>query len=389
MTRKAEVKEPQVSVKTVLTVCLTVVGVATVVYIVLQTRVAMTVTIGAVLLAVALNHAVQALERLGVRRSLAIAAAMLMLLLVFAGIGVVVIPMALTQGKALIEQVPQLIAKAKDTYLYETLDARFHIEEQLRVLGVGDGNLQGALQPAFRVIGGAVSVFIAFIAVFFLTIFMLAFGPRVIRAWLSETTALHRERYERVLGKIYTSIGGYLAGLVLVASVNACLTTLFLAINQVPFFLPLGITSGMMSFVPYLGPAVMAVCTSTISLATGGPWHAVATAIYFILYGQLEGQVLSPIVYRRTVKLNPLIALLAALFFLELAGILGALVAVPAAAAGQILLREFLLMRRERLAPSSSTAPSAASGGPPKSPSESGGATPISTARQFPHSPRS
>ncbi len=388
MTRKAEFRESQVSVKTVLTVCLTVLGVATVVYIVLQTRIAITLTIGAVLLAVALNHAVQALERLGARRSYAIAAVMLMLLMVFAGIGMVVIPMALTQGKALIDQLPQLIAKAKETYLYETLNARFHIEEQLKMLGVADGNLQGALAPAFKVIGGAVSVFVAFITVFFLTIFMLAFGPRVIRAWLSEATAQRRERYERVLGKIYTSIGGYLAGLVLVASVNACLTTLFLAINQVPFFLPLGITSGMMSFVPYLGPVVMAVCTSTISLATGGPWHALATAVYFIIYGQIEGQILSPIVYRQTVKLNPLIALLSALFFLELAGIPGGLVAVPAAAAGQIVLREFLRMRRERMNLGSSIAPSASSG-PPQSPGESGGATPISTARQFPRSPRS
>lgn len=344
----AEIRESQISVRNVLTVCLTVLGVATVVYIVMQTRLAITLTIGATLLAVALNHAVSALERRGVRRSLAIAAVMFTLLLVFSGIALVVIPAAVSQGKALVSQAPHLIAKAKQTYLYETLDARFHIDEQLQTLGLANGNLQRALDPAFRVIGGAVSVFVAFITIFFLTIFMLVFGPTLVRAFLSEAL-VHRERYERILKKIYDSIGGYLAGLMLIASVNACVTTIFLAINQVPFFLPLGITSGLMSLIPYVGPAVMAILTSAISLVTGGPWHAMASAIYFIVYGQFEGQVLSPIVYRRAVKVNPLIALLSALFFIELAGIPGAIVAVPAAAAGQILLREYLAFRRERM----------------------------------------
>lgn len=382
----AGASESQISVKTVLTVCLTVLGVATVVYILMQTRVAMTLTIGAALLAVALNHAAHALERRGVKRSLAIAAVMLMLLLAFSGVAVLVIPAALSQGKALIDQAPQLIANAKHTYLYQTLDARFHIEEQLQSLGIANGNLQRALEPAFKVFTGAVSVFVAFLTIFFLTIFMLAFGPRLIRAFLAEVVSPeHRERYERILEKIYNSIGGYLAGLILIASVNACLTTVFLAINQVPFFLPLGIMSGLMSLIPYLGPAVMAVFTSVISLATGGPWHALATAVYFILYGQFEGQVLSPIVYRRTVKVNPLIALLSALFFVELAGIPGAIVAVPAAAAGQIVLRELLVMRRERQT-LQALDPSVAA--PPSGPPEPGRATPISTARQLPRSPR-
>ncbi len=377
--KAAEIRESQISVRNVLTVCLTVLGVATVVYIVMQTRLAITLTIGATLLAVALNHAVSALERRGVRRSLAIAAVMFALLLVFSGIALVVIPAAVSQGKALVSQAPHLIAKARQTYLYETLDARFHLDEQLQTLGLASGNLQRALDPAFRVIGGAVSVFVAFITIFFLTIFMLIFGPTLVRAFLSEAI-VHRERYERILKKIYDSIGGYLAGLMLIASVNACLTTIFLAINQVPFFLPLGITSGLMSLIPYVGPAVMAILTSAISLATGGPWHAMASAIYFIVYGQFEGQVLSPIVYRRAVKVNPLIALLSALFFIELAGIPGAIVAVPAAAAGQILIREYLAFRRERL----SLDPSV--GASPR-PSEAGGATPISAARQLPRSP--
>src|SRR5262249_26463240 len=163
----------------------------------------------------------------------------------------------------------------------------------------------------------------AFVTLFFLNIFMLAFGGRVVQAALREATPARRERYQRILSKIYDSMGGYIAGLLLIASVNTCCTTIFLAINKVPFFLPLGIPSGLLSFIPYVGPAVMAISTSIISLVTGGVWHAVASGVYFILYGQFEGQVLSPIVYRRAGELNPLIALLSVVFFLDLAGPLG------------------------------------------------------------------
>ncbi len=346
----AEPTSSKISVKNVLTVCLTVLAVATAVYIVSQTRLALTLTIGAALIATALNHLVDLSERFGTRRPAAIALVMVTLLVVFTGIALVVIPTAIDQGQALVKQAPVLIAKLRTTPFYQALDSRFQLDERLAgVWELGAGNLQAALAPALRAISGALGLFGAFITLFFLNIFMLAFGGRVVRAALGEALPTRRERYQRILNKIYTSMGGYIAGLLFIASVNACCTTIFLAINKVPFFLPLGIISGLLSLIPYVGPAVMAISTSIISLVTGGMWHAVASAVYFILYGQFEGQVLSPIVYRRVVELNPLIAVLSVLFFVDLAGIVGAVIAVPAAATGQILLREFLAIRRERL----------------------------------------
>ena len=83
-------------------------------------------------------------------------------------------------------------------------------------------------------------------------------------------------------------------------------------------------------------------------LVTGGVWKALAAAIYFVLYGQLEGNVLAPLIYRRTVDVNPLVTLLAILFMAEFIGIAGAILAVPVAAAGQIVMRELLAFRRSR-----------------------------------------
>jgi predicted PurR-regulated permease PerM len=73
----------------------------------------------------------------------------------------------------------------------------------------------------------------------------------------------------------------------------------------------------------------------------------VATGVYFILYGQLEGSVLSPLIFRRTVHINPLVTTLAILFMAEFMGLPGAIIAVPAAATAQILAREILAMREE------------------------------------------
>ena len=79
--------------------------------------------------------------------------------------------------------------------------------------------------------------------------------------------------------------------------------------------------------------------------------------VYFVLYGQLEGNALAPLIFRRTVHVNPLIILLAVLFCAELAGVVGAMVAVPVAATAQIITREVLLFRQERRAAAPGRAP--------------------------------
>ena len=115
-----------------------------------------------------------------------------------------------------------------------------------------------------------------------------------------------------------------------------------------PFFLPLGILSGTSSLVPYAGPLVVAAAITLFALITGGVWSALAAAIYFVVYGQLEGNVLAPFIYRRTAHVNPLVTLLAVLFLVEFMGVVGAVVAVPVAAAAQIVLAEIVTIRREQ-----------------------------------------
>jgi len=156
-----------------------------------------------------------------------------------------------------------------------------------------------------------------------------------------------RTRWERISSRTYSSIGGYLGGLLVICSVNATLTTICLALLQLPFFLPLGILSGFSSLIPYAGPVTVAVLVTTLTLLTSGAVKAAFVVGYFLLYGQFEGNMLGPYIFRRTVHLDPLVTLLAILLLAELMGVVGAIVAVPVVAVAQVVLRDLLVDHRK------------------------------------------
>jgi predicted PurR-regulated permease PerM len=340
-----------VTLKTVLTVSFGVLAVVTLVEAVTHAVVSLALIGASVMIAVALDHAVVMLERRRMNRSLAIGLVCLVLLGVLVGLGFTLIPPVIEQGRQLIHDAPSFIRTARKSSLFHTLDLRFHLgDRMLEAERKLPELLEGAATPLLSAVGGVLSAVAAVVTVAVLVVFMLIFGGRLVRAGVKEARADHRPIYEDVLGKIYQSIGGYLAGLTLVCCINGTMATTFLAIDRVPFFLPLGILSGFSSMVPYAGPTVVGTTISVIALLTTGTWHGVAAGIYYIAYGFLEGNIISPVVFRRTVHVNPLVTTLSILLLSEIAGVVGAIVAVPVAATLQIILREILRLRREQLA---------------------------------------
>jgi predicted PurR-regulated permease PerM len=345
-----EIRPSQVTLKTVFTVAFGVLIVVAIVQAVVNGTLALALTGAALLIAVALDHPVRMLERRGVKRPLAIALVTIAGLGVIAAFGFTLIPPAVAQGRALVHDAPQFLRNARDSALFRTLDTRFHLGERLldaeRQL---PQMLEGAATPILNAVGDFFSGVAAVVTIAFLVIFMLIFGGRLITAAVAEARPERRTMYQDVLAKIYQSIGGYLGGLALICTINATLTISFLAINSVPFFLPLGIVAGLSSMIPYAGPIVAGTGISLITLFTQGIGHGIASAVYFIVYGLLEGNVLAPLIFRRTVNVNPLVVTLSILFMAEIAGIMGAIIAVPVVATLQIVLREVLRIRREQL----------------------------------------
>lgn len=345
-------RRSQVTPKTVFTVGFSALVVVVLAVLVVKTRFALTLTGIALLLALALEHGVSWLERHRLRRWQAIALVLAALVVAVTALGLLVIPAAISQGGELSSQFPKLMQQVRSLRVFQLVNEHLATLQQFfgqkpetppaRAIG------QVAMPSLLHAIGGAFSLLTGTITVFFLVVFMLAFGGGLLQRLLELVPAEHRERYERVMKKTYHATGGYLSGLTLICTINGTLTTTMLAVLGMPFFLPLGILSGFSSMVPYAGPVVAGGLITLLTWATGGGIKALAVLIYFIIYGQVEGNVLAPLVFRRTVHVNPLLTLLGVLFCAELAGIIGAVVAVPVVATVQLILRELLLLRQER-----------------------------------------
>jgi predicted PurR-regulated permease PerM len=344
------VPRSQVTVKTVLTISATVVGVVAAVFLLLHSFVTLTVTVVAVLLAVALHHAVDRLRRWGVPRPLSISLVLGVSLGTLLGGLVLIVPSLVAQVRLLAENLPGYVERIRHHPLFLWADTWTHLGQRLDSLQRGDGQVfEGSMDPMLRVAGSVMSALGATVTLVFLAIFMLIYGGPLVRGLLAESLPAHRERYERVLNKVYCSVGGYISGLTLIAVVNAVCASAFLAILGVPYFLPLGILSGLGSLIPLLGATVAGGVLGLVALGSGGVWMGVTVLAYATLYQLFENHVLAPVIYKRTVDLNPLVTLLGLVLFVELAGILGAFLAVPIVGAAQIVVRELLLLRRERL----------------------------------------
>jgi putative heme transporter len=348
--RSPEIRPSQVSFKTVFTVSFAVLFVAGLIYAISQALVAVALIGAALLLAISLEHLVRLLVRRGLRRDLSIALVIVAVAALLVGLGFTLIPPAIAQGKQFVKDTPAFLLRMRESALFTRLDVRFHIAEQIdRVQKQLPNLLEGAASPVFAALGGVLTALGATVTIAVLVVFMLIFGGRLIEATLVEARDDRRAVYQEVLHKIYLAVGGYLGGLMLICLCNAVFTTTFLAIDGVPFFLPLAILAGASSMVPYAGPLVAGAFISIVALITRGTWHGVAAGIYFVAYGQVEGNILGPLIFRRTVHVNPLVVTLSILFLGELAGIVGAIVAVPVVATLQIILRELLRIRREQL----------------------------------------
>jgi predicted PurR-regulated permease PerM len=125
------------------------------------------------------------------------------------------------------------------------------------------------------------------------------------------------------------------------------LTSLVLIALGVPYAVALGLVVAILDLIPLAGATIAAIIIGTVAFL-----HSIVAGIvvivFFILYQQLENHVLQPVVYNRTVKLSPLIILISVLIGAEVAGILGALGAIPVAGSIQVIVVDYLRVRRER-----------------------------------------
>jgi predicted PurR-regulated permease PerM len=326
--------------RTVVKICVAVVLVGGATYAVTRAEVAITLSLLAAMMAIALDHAVVRLMRLGLRRRWAVLLVGLGLLAVGTVFALLLVPPVVGQAQVLARELPQLIDNVRHTEGFKMVDRSLRLSDAIDRFGQeAPGLILRALNALLGLIGAVITTVL-------LAVFMVVFGAPLIAKALQEIEPPPRPELRRILDSYYHAVGAYIAGSLLIALVNTIATTIFLAILGMPFFLPLAILSGFSSLIPYVGSIVTSLTISLLALATMGAWPAVACAVFFVTYGQIEGNLFGPLIFRRTVHLNPLVTTLSVLFFGEMAGIIGALVAIPIVATLQIAIRELLRARR-------------------------------------------
>ena len=337
--------------RTVLRVLLIVLCVAITLEVVWIARHVLAWVVIALFLALALNPLVNWIERRsGLGRGPAIAVAYLIVVVAIAGVGASFLPRLIDEVNGFVQALPNYVHDlTHGRGRLGFLETKYHVVEKIReqVQHGGAKKLLGLSGAALSVTKSVISLIAATVTIVFLTFFMLLEGG----AWMERIYSLFSDgsqaRVRRIGDEIYKTVGGYVTGNILISVIAGTSATIVLLIMGVPYAVALGLLVAVLDLIPLAGATVAGVAVSAVAFLHSIP-AGVVFVIFVIVYQQLENHFLQPVIYGRTVQLSALAVLVSVLVGAELAGILGALAAIPVAGALQVLIRDQLAHWRGR-----------------------------------------
>ena len=176
--------------------------------------------------------------------------------------------------------------------------------------------------------GVAVELLTGLALAVFCSVFFLASGERI-WAWVSVQLGARRRRWDAAARAGWATFAGYTRGVVVIAASNAVLVGVALLLLRVPLALPLALLVFFAAFVPLVGAPIALAVATLVALAARGPLVAILVVVLTVAIGQVEGHILHPLVMSRAVNLHPLAVALSVASGTVLAGVIGAVVAVP------------------------------------------------------------
>ena len=307
----------------------------------------------AVFLALGLDPLVSRLEKLKLPRPLAVLAVIVSLLGFLALMVWALAPALITEGTNFLATAPELIQDITKIPLVVGLDEQLGGAVGGALANAGSFLSDSANWPTL--VGGVVQVGISlfngafgFLIILVLTVFFLASLERFKASLTKLVPASNRERYTKISQQVSTSVGRYVIGQVSVAALNATLAFVAMSVVGLPFALVLAFIVFLLAVIPLVGSVSGAALVVIVALAVN-PTSAIALAIYFLIYLQIEAYVVSPRVMKVAVSVPAPIVVIAALSGGALLGILGALVAIPFAASMIFIVREIFIPRQNSL----------------------------------------
>jgi predicted PurR-regulated permease PerM len=303
----------------------------------------------AAFLAMALNPAVDMLQRRIGRRAPATGIVFLATLAAFVGIGWLFIPTLVNEVNDFAEEVPGYLTDLTEGRgRLGFLQERYHLVDRARqaLEEGGVSRLFGFSGAALSFARGIVTTIVAILTIAFMTFFMLLEGPKWLDRFYSLLRPDSRRRWRKVGHDVYRTVGGYVTGNLFISLIAGTLTTIVLLATGVPYAVALGLIVALLDLIPLAGATIAAIIVGTVAFLSSGLTVGLIVVAFFIVYQQVENHLIQPLVYGRTVQLSPLAVLVAVLIGAELAGVLGALAAIPVAGAIQVVFLDWLRHRR-------------------------------------------
>ena len=302
--------------------------------------------------AVVLTPAVDYLDRKGLRRSLSTIIVFLVGLSLLGGMLALFIQPIAREVDNFIDDFPQFVENAREGRgptgrLVQRFDIDTYIEENQ---DRWQESLSNAGAPALNVLRRVAGGVFAFLTILVLTFLMVLEGPKLTSSALRAIGRHHRERVRLVAADCAKAVTGYMAGNLLISVVAGVTTFVFLTVAGVPFAGVLGLWVAFADLIPLVGATLGAIPTIGVAFLAS-PGKGIAALIFYIVYQQLENHILQPTIMSRTVAINPLAVLVSVLVGVQLFGLVGALLAIPAAGVLQVVIRNVYDDRQGELKP--------------------------------------
>ena len=270
--------------------------------------------------------------------------------------GAVLVPPVVDQGVGLVNEAPGYVQDLQktvhDNRRLRDLDRKYDLtgklQDQAETLIRNVGQATGAL---VKIGAGLLGSLFALITILILSIFLVSRGPVWVERAVASRPPAQAAALRSALGRIADAVSAYVGGALAQAAVAGVVAFLVLSVMGVPSPLALALVIALLDLIPLVGATLGAAIVTIVTLFDDFPTDTIIWVLFAIAYQQFENYVVQPRIQSKAVDLDPFIIVVAALFGGTLLGVVGALVAIPAAAAIQIAIREWLAYRRGQTAP--------------------------------------
>jgi len=284
-------------------------------------------------------------------RALVILGVYVVLIAAVAVVGYVVVPSLVKEVQQLSGHASQYAGELRHNPTFRRYDNRYHITAKLvkdahrlpQLLGHLAGPLKDVTVQAFSFVAELVTV----LAIAFL---LVLHGRDYLGMGLS-LTGSRENRYRRVIIEINRAVANYMVGNIVISALATLATWIVLSILGVPYALSLGFVVGFFDLIPLVGATLGAIIVAAATVTVSFPTATIVWVLFIIVWQRFEDYVVQPVVYGKTLRVNPIVTIISVLVGASLLGILGALLAIPTAAAIQIVLRDWWANRSHEAAP--------------------------------------